>query len=154
MKIKSIILCLVISAFTIISCNNAKESKPADETPNDIHTAPPILDKEWKLVEVNGKAIPAVADSIRHAHMILLSADNRVNGNGGCNSFSGGYTLSEGNGIKFSQVASTKMACANMEDESQFFNALEMADNYTLSHDTLSLNKAKMAPLAKFVAMQ
>jgi len=44
------------------------------------------------------------------------------------------------------------MACLNMEIEDELKRALEMADNYSLSSDGkfLSLNRARMAPLARF----
>jgi heat shock protein HslJ len=37
--------------------------------------------------------------------------------------------------------------------EYRFFDALGKADRYSISGDTLSLHRAKMAPLAKFVAV-
>jgi len=48
-------------------------------------------------------------------------------------------------------IISTKMACPAMEVETQFLQALAAADNYSRLGDTLSLNKAGSAPLAKFV---
>jgi len=43
------------------------------------------------------------------------------------------------------------MACLNnMEIESQFLKVLTMADNYNIVGDLLVLNKARMAPLARF----
>ena len=42
------------------------------------------------------------------------------------------------------------MACDNMADEATLAKVLEMVDNYTISGNTLSLNKARMAPLARF----
>jgi hypothetical protein len=40
-----------------------------------------------------------------------------------------------------------------MERETEFLKVFEMADNYSLSGTTLSLNKARMAPLARFEAV-
>ncbi|MNV96172.1 META domain protein [compost metagenome] len=56
--------------------------------------------------------------------------------------------------IKFSQGMSTMMACENMEIEHGLNKALITADNYTISGDNLSLNKARMAPLARFKAIK
>jgi len=47
---------------------------------------------------------------------------------------------------------STKMACENMEVENDLTKALMAADNYSMDGDNLSLNKARMAPLARFKA--
>jgi copper homeostasis protein (lipoprotein) len=110
--------------------------------------------KYWKLIEVMGQ--PVVVDSLqnREPHMILHPTDNRVSGNGGCNSFTGTYQLEANNRIRFSPIAATKMACMNsMEVENQFFKALESADSYYVKGDSLQLIRARMAPLARFVAV-
>jgi heat shock protein HslJ len=49
---------------------------------------------------------------------------------------------------------STKMFCDQMEVENGFNEALIAADNFTVSGDNLSLNKARMAPLARFKAVK
>jgi heat shock protein HslJ len=60
------------------------------------------------------------------------------------------------NKITLSQGISTLMACPASEIETQFLRMMTMADNYTVSGDVLILNKARMAPLARFksVVMQ
>jgi heat shock protein HslJ len=45
------------------------------------------------------------------------------------------------------------MACPDMKEEDAFKKVLEQVDNFTVSGDNLSLNKAKMAPLATFRAV-
>ena len=74
-------------------------------------------------------------------------------GNSGCNQFSGDYELSDGNRIRFSRVISTKIACMDMTLEHRFLEVLANTDNYSLKNDTLSLNRERMAPLARFVAV-
>lgn len=112
-----------------------------------------VLEKYWKLIEVNGKEVAASESQVREPHFILKIENNRVNGNGSCNSFHGTYVIENGNRIKFSQMASTMMACLNMDTETQFMRALNTADSYTVKGDTLSLNRARMAPLARFAAV-
>ena len=117
-----------------------------------------ITNKYWKLVEVMGQPVPT--DDTLHGkepHMILHTAENRVTGNGGCNGFGGTYQLdSANNRIHFSPLMATKMACLEgnrMKVEDQLFKALEMTDSYYVKGDSLQLNKARMAPLARFVAV-
>lgn len=100
------------------------------------------------------------ANPVRHddtyrkeAHMILKIEGDRLQGNGGCNSFVGSYELKSGNRIAFSHIVATQMACANMDIESQFLKALNTADSYLVRGDTLTLNRARMAPLARFEAV-
>jgi heat shock protein HslJ len=111
-----------------------------------------ITGKYWKLIEINGSPVAVSEDSNREPHIILNEEARRVTGSSGCNTFSGSYVLSAGNRIKFMPVAATMKACLNMDVESALFNVFEQADNYTLSDDGkfLSLNRARMAPLARF----
>ena len=112
-----------------------------------------ITEKYWKLIEVNGNPVVWAESATREAFIILKDKDNLVNGNGGCNTLSGTYEIDRtANRIKFTQMVSTMMACLNMDVENDLKRALEMADNYSLSADGkyLSLNRARMAPLARF----
>ena len=112
-----------------------------------------IVERHWKLIELNGTPITPSEHQAIEPYFILKVENNRVVGNGGCNSVNGAYVIENGNRIKFSQMISTMMACANMETESQFLQVLNNVDNYTLNNDTLSLNRARMAPLARFAAV-
>ena len=110
-----------------------------------------ITDNTWMLIELNGNPIKNDSSSQRIPQIVFRSAENKFNGNTGCNSMAGTYELKENNRILLTGIFSTKMACMNnMELESQFLNALDQADNYTLTGDTLILNKERMAPLARF----
>jgi heat shock protein HslJ len=112
-----------------------------------------ITEKYWKLVELNGQPVAKTDDMRKEPHMILHTAGKRINANGGCNSMMGSYELLPGNRIRFTKMAGTLMACPNMEIEDQLRKVLEMADNYNLDGDKLVLNKARMAPLARFEAV-
>ena len=135
-----------IVAFCIIMGACKSSSGSAGKQPES------ITEKYWKLVEINGKQV-VLDESSKGAFIILKNEDNRVNGSGGCNTFNGTYQLDEAAlRIRFSQMVSTMMACLNMEVENELMRVLEMADNYAMSPDgkNLFLNRARMAPLAKF----
>jgi heat shock protein HslJ len=91
----------------------------------------------------------------REPYLIIKAEGGRVNGFGGCNSFTGSYKLNEAESrISFSQVASTMMACVSgMDVEKAFHEVLRSVDNYSLNGDHLTLNRARMAPLARFEAV-
>ncbi|MGN6214204.1 copper resistance protein NlpE N-terminal domain-containing protein [Parafilimonas sp.] len=110
-----------------------------------------ILEKYWKLVELNGKPVMVNNAMSKEPHIIFKMDSSRVIGNGGCNNFFGTYTLEGANKITIKQVGSTLMACPNnMQTESEFLKALQAADNYYINGDELILNKTRMAQLAKF----
>lgn len=111
-----------------------------------------ITDKKWKLIELSGSP---VADKIngKQPFILLQAVDNRYSAMAGCNGLGGTFTLLDNNHIKFTQGMSTMMACENMAIETGLNNALVVADNYTISGNILSLNKARRAPLARFQAV-
>lgn len=108
-----------------------------------------ITEKYWKLVELNGQPVPALE---REPHLILKAEGGRVNGYSGCNSFSGAYTLDEASSrISFAHIVSTQRGCAEGADvERAFGEALSRADSFSLKGDHMTLNRARMAPLARF----
>ena len=106
----------------------------------------------WKLVEINGKPLQGYKGT-RDIHIILKNQDHRVQGFAGCNNIMGSYELKEGTFIQFKKIASTLMACPDMSTEDALKKVLEKVDNYSISGKHLSLNKARMAPLARFEAV-
>jgi heat shock protein HslJ len=112
-----------------------------------------ITDVRWRLIELGGQKVTATATLSHEPYMILLSEDNRVTGNGSCNNFSGTYELGKESRITFYRMMSTRMACPEMEVEDHLMQVFESADSYALKEDTLSLNRARMAPLARFAAV-
>lgn len=111
-----------------------------------------LIDKYWKLIEITGKPV-AKEDVAKEAFIQFHALGSRINGNAGCNSFFGSYEITGNTHIKFSQIGSTMMMCLNMDVENQMKRALETADSYVVKGDTLSLNRARMATLARFVAV-
>lgn len=105
----------------------------------------------WVLVELMGKAVDAKSNP-KEAFITFDGKEKRATGSAGCNSFFGGYE-SDGNGrLRFDKLGMTMMACMDPNREAEFTKALEQVDNYTLADSTLSLNKARMAPLMRLRA--
>lgn len=109
-----------------------------------------ITDKYWKLTELFGKKIEKV-DGMHEPHFILNPENNTITGFAGCNNINGEFKAnSENLRISFSKLATTLRACDNMEIEDKFLDALNNIDNYSTDGKTLTLNRARMAPLARF----
>lgn len=113
-----------------------------------------ITEKYWKLTVLEGNKVEMASNQEREAYFILKTQENRVTGFAGCNTFSGSYSLEEGNRIRFRNMATTMKACPDVNfDESDFLKVFELADNYSINDDTLTLNVGKRSPLAVFKAV-
>lgn len=112
-----------------------------------------ITNKYWVLKELNHQPVTATHKSAT-AYFILNDADTSVKGYGGCNILFGKYELNESaSRIRFLNTGATQRACIDANHETEFFRVLNNTDNYNLVGDTLFLNKARMAPLARFEAV-
>ena len=68
--------------------------------------------------------------------------EGQVSGNGGCNQYSGGYSV-DGNNISIGPLRSTMMACPDEAvgtQESQFLAALDMVETWSLTGEQLVLH--------------
>jgi heat shock protein HslJ len=99
-----------------------------------------LAGKDWRLIELSGRA--AVPSELSRRPSLRFAIDSgRVSGSGGCNRMSGPVTI-DGDRIQFGALAATKMACADNalnRQEMEFFQALDDADRFAVSGDTLSL---------------
>src|SRR6056297_736461 len=116
---------------------------------------PRIEGRRWILIELRGRPIEN-GENQKQASLLLRSEDSRLVGNGHCNTFNGSYAIKSGQRIEFGHdIAMTMMACPDMTLEDQFVEVLKMTDNYSIGEDgSLSLNRARMAPLARFVRQE
>lgn len=113
-----------------------------------------LIKNKWKLVELNGKPIENKNDSKKEM-FIQLNNEGRYTAFAGCNSMIGSFELKDEKAlIAFTKGASTMMACIDMETEQEFAKMLETVDNYSINGNQMTLNKARMAPLARFEAMK
>ncbi len=110
-----------------------------------------LAETKWRLVELNGK--PIKQKGKKDYFLKLNSKDGRFTAFAGCNNMSGNYFMKTSMSISFSGVISTMMACPEMDLEQKFSQMLEKVDNYNIVENRLQLNKARMAPLAKFEAV-
>jgi len=105
-----------------------------------------IEDKRWKLIELFGKPIKGNAET----HYIIFHAkDGKIEAKANCNVMLISYKIRNKYQLFITPGITTLMACPdNLEQE--FAKALAQADNLSVTETSLSLNKARMAPLARF----
>lgn len=144
MKVRAVFTLWILISFLMTGCQILSRDNPE---PADTANSP--VEKYWKLVELYGQPVPVLK---KEPYLILKAEGNRVNGFGGCNGFNGSYQIDESLArISFGQLASTRMACpGSMDTEQALLKALGSADNYSMDDRYLTLNRARMAPLARF----
>lgn len=107
------------------------------EVVSNQHSHLPLLKGEWNITSMRRQ--PRVeAESLTNA-TLTINGDSSFEGNTGCNRYSGKFNL-KGTGIRFGTVASTKMACSNMDQEAAFLRLLQQTiSNYSVTNDSLLL---------------
>lgn len=109
----------------------------------------PLLGTTWNLIELNNSKIQHPGPQVPH----LRFETDKVTGNDGCNNFFGAYTL-DGNKLKFGMLASTRMACPQINDlDIEFNKVISITTSYSISGRKLELfEEGKL--LASFLAAE
>ena len=95
----------------------------------------PLVGTTWNLVEMYNEKIQLPGPQVPH----LRFETEKVTGNDGCNNFFGGYTLDE-NILTFGMLASTRMACQQIDGFDMEFNKMiSMTTRYQISGNKLEL---------------
>ncbi len=92
----------------------------------------------WNLIEIGGRALED--GSVRVPSISFDSTESRYTGNGGCNGYGGGFTLT-GDSLSLGNAMSTLMACddAVMKLEGEFHAALRSVTSFRLEGGELVL---------------
>lgn len=88
-------------------------------------TSSSIIEGEWNITEVNGSAIKEKP----YPYIGFDISKNNIYGNSGCNRITGNFDFKGKKGkIELGQMASTMMACPNMELEQNVLRSLNMVE--------------------------
>ena len=109
-------LCNASNRPVVILAKKAADVKVAD------------LQGEWKITD--GEAVPTGME--KQPFIAFDVKEQRVHGNAGCNLINGGFKTEEGNAlsISFPGMASTMMACPDMETEGKIMGALNEVKSF------------------------
>lgn len=110
------LLLMLIAATATSGCGGATEGKKQLSSPDR-------LDGSWQIEDIDNRGV--IDNAVVR---IDFSADGRVSGRGGCNTFGGEYSYADGVAT-FGPLAATRMACALalMDLEARLFNRLQGA---------------------------
>ena len=103
---------------------------------------------KWQLTELSQQAVDPDAKVF-----LQFDATGRVSCYTGCNNLSGGYQF-QGPKLALTPLATTRKACFEETVEMQLLDVLSKADNVSIAGNELTLNRAKMAPLARFTRLE
>ena len=105
-KLNVILMTAAIAAMSVACGNNAE---PVTS-----------LNGEWTIASVEENAVPVETD----AYLVIDIENSTVSGNAGCNRIMGEIKAENAGEVAFSQIASTKMMCKNMDTENAVLKAL------------------------------
>lgn len=125
MKLKSLIMIMLGAAMLAGCCSACKQ-----RTKN----AKPLEGTTWHLIQIEGRDVAPDAGTFD----ITLNGGN-LSGIGACNRLMGSYTVEPKLGIRFGELASTRMMCPNVDMELQFGEVLESATHYDIDYDILMI---------------
>ena len=126
MKILFRIAALIATiAFTAGCCNCRSYQKK---------TRRPLEGTEWQLIQLDGRSVKAAPETF-----VLKLENGSVSGAGACNRLMGSYKTGERRALKIGPLATTKMACPNLDQEQQFLRALESTTHYDMDGPMLLL---------------
>lgn len=99
-----------------------------------------LTETRWEAVALNNGQNGLVGVLEDAIPFVIFDTDDNVSGNTGCNTFATGYSR-DGDSMSIDLPASTMMACDQpiMDQEAQFFRALEQVASYELGHESLYL---------------
>jgi peptidyl-Lys metalloendopeptidase len=149
MNIKRTIMVGVALVLAVLMAACAVAAKDQPPAPGSA-----LAGTEWALVSLNGNA------PFEGKVVTLRFREASIEGAAGCNTYGGSYTASE-DGLSFSGVYATEMACVEpegiMEQERVYFQALNAAVRYLVarsqgSGDRLELYDQAGAQILAFVA--
>lgn len=109
-----------------------------------------LMERYWKLTELNGTPVLWDSGFKREPHIIFKAESPVYNGHGGCNSVRGKYEIYGNNKINIGQGAATLMACKNQQTEQAFFKVLNETASFFVNADNLTLYDSNGQTLALF----
>ena len=131
---KFLYLSVAAAVLSLAACRSSKDAVSVND-----------LDGEWNVVEIQGQAVQAESQPF----IGFDAQDGRVYGYTGCNRLMGALTLSKPNKIELGQMASTLMACPDMETERLMLNALASVRSLEVSGKELLLYSGGKKPVMR-----
>jgi heat shock protein HslJ len=106
--------------------------------------APDLDGTEWRLVEMNGEAIP------EDVEINITFSEEQASGQSACNRYFAGYTR-EGTKLTFDPAGSSNMYCEGLMDfETEYLQTLGEIKSFEQDGDTMTMKNESGAAILVF----
>jgi len=150
---RAMIGCTLLAVVALVAgCATYGAGSAEDPNFGGVPMEQPLEGTTWRLVELGGRPARAAGDDGMPT-LHLDAAQKRASGNTGCNSFGGGYELSDAS-LRFGALASTRRACVDEalnQQETAFLRALADTRTWRIAGGTLILS-GETGEVARFTA--
>jgi heat shock protein HslJ len=141
MRILAQILVVSAAALLLLACSTPVGSASPE--------ASPIEGRTWTLVELLDQPVGS-GEHGPAPHLLLEPEGSRASGSGGCNRFTGSYSI-DGDRIRVGPFAVTRRSCAHgMARERTFLEVLPRATRWRRVGEQLSLSDPEGRVVARF----
>ena len=103
------------------------------------------------MVEINGLAFTKTEEQ-NQPHLIFLPSEQQVAGSTGCNRIIGRYDLLPDGSLNLGNLATTMMACPDMDIEAAFLEAFRQHERVLFESGSFNLQDTAGRVLARFQA--
>ncbi len=112
----------------------------------------PLFNTYWKLVALKGTPVETQPEQRQEVHLKFQPEGGRVSGFAGCNNINGSYQTDADN-LNFGLLATTMMACPQLDQETAFLKTLESVKRFSILGESLVLSDDG-AEVARFKATE
>jgi len=126
---------VALTAIMLNSCQSAQKASDSESV------EPAQLEGYWVLKTINGNEAKSVFTTAQPT-LVFDFHEMRISGTGGCNSYTGAFTL-EKNVMLSSEIALTRMLCLENIPEQEFIDALAKSKTLNIENGVLTMTNGE-----------
>jgi heat shock protein HslJ len=138
-------------ALIVLGCHRS-QPLVEDRSAGHANRSNALTGRKWILVQLRGTDVVMPVGATEAPYIQFDGGAKQVNGFAGCNRFFGPYEQGGDTTLTFGNMGSTMMACPDMSVEQTLFAVMAQVNGYAVLGDTLTIHRARMVPLARFVS--
>lgn len=131
MKKSFITLSAVLLMLFVVGCKTGKTGISKEN----------LSSTDWQLSAIEGNDV-LKSNYPNGVPSVVFTADNKINGHGGCNRYGGSYTLGAAGELTIGQMIATKMFCEGVAED-RYMQALSAVNRAEMKGNSLILYNGK-----------